>query len=572
MIHIAYNKNDLRYIFLWGDNISANTKKQKEEGRPSLEDFLNKIPAYQFLPSYRGIPKAEVFLNKFEKNSKIIYYCFAGLWKQIADWCNEHDILMQLESDFGYLKYREMEMDLATFTDYVKSWHLALEPRPYQYKAAWLILKYRISMSQLATRAGKTLIAYMVFRYMLEHGAHNILMIVPNTSLVKQGVSDMSKYKEFFKTETVWSKGELCESSNLTIGTFQSLVLKLDRKSKRYDPKFFNKFDVICCDECHTVKCKSIKELLQQDCMKSIKLRFGFSGTVPEGNTINSFTAQALLGPLVQDIRSNELVNEGFLAKVHVTQIKLPYPNNDALKNEYIRCGEYLVGNPVKDKDGKVLQLPKEEQDFTMKYQKKLPFAAEHIKQSSTKEEYINYLVDCCKANGSNLLMLEQMIVHHSKRRVQVMDRLLSETTKNVIVFAHHVEYLKTLYEHFCAQFPEKNVYIITGKTKQKERDRILAEINVKDNCILCASYACCSTGLTFKNLDEGIFAQSFKSKTINLQSIGRGMLRTKTKDTFYLYDIVDCLPTGKLKDQGKVKRRMYLQEKYTVNVKEARF
>lgn len=572
MIHIAYNKNDLRYIFIYGDNISANTQKQKKEKRPSLEDFLNKIPPYMFMPSFTGIPKPEVFLNKFNKNGKTIYYCYSGLWKQIVDWCNMVGIEVQFETDERYFKYREMNMNLEEFTNYVKSWNMNIEPRDYQYKAAWLILKYRISMSQLATRAGKTLIAYMVFRFMLEQGAHNILMIVPNTTLVKQGVKDMSEYQEFFKSETVWSKGEMCESSNLTIGTFQSLIRKLDPKSKHYNPKFFKKFDVICCDECHTAKCASIKTLLNQDCMKDVKLRFGFSGTVPDGNSIESFTCQSLLGPVIQDIRSSELVNEGFLAKVNVTQLKLEYNLNEPLLDEYIRCGEYLVGNCVKDKTGKEIQLPKEQQDYTMKYVKKLPYAVEQIKQSYSKEEYMQYLVDCCKASGSNLLMLEQMIVHRSKKRVAVMDKLLSELTKNTIIFAHHTDYLKSLYNHFKEKFPDKTVHIITGQTSQKMRDRVMKELNERDNCILCASYACCGTGLTFKNLDNGIFAQSFKSKTINLQSIGRGMLKSDEKQTFYLYDIVDCLPTKRLEHQGREKYKMYLNEKYTVNVKQAEY
>jgi hypothetical protein len=79
--------------------------------------------------------------------------------------------------------------------------------------------------------------------------------------------------------------------------------------------------------------------------MKDVKLRFGFSGTVPDGNSIESFTCQSLLGPVIQDIRSSELVNEGFLAKVNVSQLKLEYNLNEPLLDEYIRCGEYLVGN-----------------------------------------------------------------------------------------------------------------------------------------------------------------------------------------------------------------------------------
>ena len=60
-------------------------------------------------------------------------------------------------------------------------------------------MKYRQSLSQLATRAGKTLIAYIVFRYMLENGAKKILMVVPSIQLVKQGVEDFKEYKEFFQ-------------------------------------------------------------------------------------------------------------------------------------------------------------------------------------------------------------------------------------------------------------------------------------------------------------------------------------------------------------------------------------
>lgn len=563
MIHIVYNKNDFRYIFLYGDNISANTAKQKKDKRPSLEDYLNKIPSYMFLPSYTGIPKPEVFLNKFKKDDKIIYYCFSGLWKNIADWCIQNNIVFAVETEnFDYFKYTSFCLSLKEFTDYVNAWNLNISPRDYQLKAAWLILKYRQSMSQLATRAGKTLIAYMVFRYMLENGAHNILMIVPNISLVKQGVADMSEYKEFFKSETVWAKGEMCSSANLTIGTFQSLIKKLDRKSSKYDPKFFNKFDVICCDECHTAKCKSIKTLLTQDFMKNVKIRFGFSGTIPEDSTIESFTCQALLGPKIQDIHSAELVDEGFLASVDVTQVKINYPDNDALIDMYIKCAEYLCGNDKKI-DGKVVKLPKEEQLFTMKNQKTLPFAIQQCKKIYNKHEYRDYLVDLCKAKGSNLLMLEQMIVHRSKRRLLALKEILKKLDKNTIVFAHHTEYLKMLYDYFTNEFPNRPVYIITGSTSTKKRAEIIQNLLTDSNAILCASYACCGTGLTFKNLDYGVFAQSFKSKTINLQSIGRGMLKTDSKDTFYLYDIVDCLPTKRLELHGYAKKKIYTAEKY---------
>ena len=559
MINIKYNPADLRYIFLYGDSSELS----------KLEGFLNKIPSYQFLPSFSGIPRPEVFLYKFKKDGKTYFYTFSGLWKQIVDWCNENNIQHDdLDSNF---KYTSFNLSKEEWYEYVKSWNLTLNPYPYQLDAAWLILKYRQSLSQLATRAGKTLIAYMVFRYMLEHGAHNILMIVPNITLVKQAVDDMKEYKEFFQTETVWAAGELCSTSNLTIGTFQSLVKRCDRKSKKYDPKFFSKFDVICCDEAHTSKCQSIKDILNQDFMKHVKLKFGFSGSLPEPNTIESFTTQSLLGPKVQDLSAKELIDEGFLAKPIITQVRINYNWTPQLKHDYIECGEYLNGNTVTEtytnKNGKLekrdVMLPKEQQKFTMKEKKTLPLVLQQAKPLYDTDEYIQYLVDLCKARGSNLLMLEQMLVHRSQRRIEVIDKLIDGFDKNCIVFGHHVEYLKYLEDHFKQRFPDRPVYLIQGGTAVKKREQIIKNLLTDERAILVASYGCVSTGITLKNMDYCIFAQSFKSQIINKQSLGRLMYKTSSKDEYHLYDIVDCFPTKKLYVQGLAKIRLYQREGY---------
>ena len=88
------------------------------------------------------------------------------------------------------------------------------------------------------------------------------------------------------------------------------------------------------------------------------------------------------------------------------------------------------------------------------------------------------------------------------------------------------------------------------------------------NNVILVASYGCCGTGLTFKNVDYGIFAQSFKSNIINKQSLGRLMLKTKEKSNFYLYDLVDCFPTKRLYLQGLAKIKIYKEEGYDYYIK----
>lgn len=557
MIHIKYNPKDLRYIFLYGD---------KEEIK-ELEKHLNKTPSYMFMPSFRGIPKPEVFLNKMKtKSGDIIYYCFSGLWKEIVDFCDKNHIVHD-DLD-GYFKYTDFELPLPEFYKYVSDWNLNINPREYQIHAAWLILKYRFSLSQLATRAGKTLIAYIVFRYMLEHGAHNILMVVPNTTLVKQGVNDMKEYQEFFNTETVWADGQTVVDSNLTIGTFQSLVKRCDKKSNKYDPKFFDKFDVVLIDECHTAQCDSIKSILKQDFLKNVKIRFGFSGSLPEKNTIESFACQSLLGPCIQDIRSKELMDQGFITPVEIHQIRIHYELTPELIKQYIRCGEYLNGNDVKI--GKnVVKLNKEDREFTITNVKKLPYVIEQLKTLYEPEEYMNYLVDLCKAKGANLLMLEQMLVHRSKKRLDIMDELLFGIDKNTIVFAHHTEYLRFLEKHFKEVFPDRPVYIITGNTSTKNREKIIKSLLTDKGAILCASYGCVGTGLTLKNIDYGIFAQSFKSSIINKQAIGRGLCLANDKDKYRLYDLVDCFPTEQLFQQGISKAKLYKKEQFEFYVKD---
>ena len=88
------------------------------------------------------------------------------------------------------------------------------------------------------------------------------------------------------------------------------------------------------------------------------------------------------------------------------------------------------------------------------------------------------------------------------------------------------------------------------------------------NNVILFASYGCCSTGLTFKNVDYGIFAQSFKSEIVNKQSLGRLLLRNEEKDECYLYDIVDQFPTKKLYTQGLSKIKLYKKEGHEYYIK----
>ena len=180
----------------------------------------------------------------------------------------------------------------------------------------------------------------------------------------------------------------------------------------------------------------------------------------------------------------------------------------------------------------------------------------------------MNFLVELCKASGSNLLNLEQMIAEHSEKKLDIIREIVFSWDKNGIVFAHNSEYIQHLYNYLSKTFPDRPVYVIRGNTPQKKREEIKDKLNnIDTNAILVASYGCVGTGLTFKNIDYCIFTQSFKSKTINLQSIGRGLLPSEGKQEFSVYDLIDYLPTRRLEYQGKAKIKTYKKVDYKYKV-----
>jgi superfamily II DNA or RNA helicase len=79
------------------------------------------------------------------------------------------------------------------------------------------------------------------------------------------------------------------------------------------------------------------------------------------------------------------------------------------------------------------------------------------------------------------------------------------------------------------------------------------------------------STGINIRNLHNIIFASPSKSRVRNLQSIGRGLRKSETKDAATLYDIADDLRHKKhenftLKHFGE-RIKIYSEEKFSFKI-----
>lgn len=208
----------------------------------------------------------------------------------------------------------------------------------------------------------------MVVAYMMEQlGIKKILMIVPNVSLVVQATGDFEQYNKSrvpIRIQQIYAGVKIRKSSNIVIGTYQSLTKK--------DEEYFQQFDAVFVDETHKAKANSIQKIM--DLCWHCDYRFGLSGTIPKRGTVNRLSLMSAMGPLVTQVKANYLQDEGHIAKCKVLQIHMDYATN-----EQKEAFSSLSKNPY-DRQ-KLFTL---EQNFINQNDKRLDFVCNVIKKSTS--------------------------------------------------------------------------------------------------------------------------------------------------------------------------------------------
>ena len=87
-----------------------------------------------------------------------------------------------------------------------------------------------------------------------------------------------------------------------------------------------------------------------------------------------------------------------------------------------------------------------------------------------------------------------------------------------------------------------RKIFFVYGGTDADSREKVRELVEKEKDAIICASYGVYSTGINIRNLHNIVFASPSKSRIRNLQSIGRGLRRSETKEAATLYDISDDL------------------------------
>ena len=205
----------------------------------------------------------------------------------------------------------------------------------------------------------------------------------------------------------------------------------------------------------------------------------------------------------LDEIEVHKLILEGLFGKTKKVTSTKDLIKKKTLSSIAIRC--------------LVLKYNKQEckEVFEMSYQEEIDFLVSHPQRNK-------YICNLVKGLTGNTLVLFQYIEKHGN--------ILHSILKDIID-------------------PTRKIFFVYGGTDADSREKVRELVEGEQNAIICASYGVYSTGVNIRNIHNIVFASPSKSRIRNLQSIGRGLRKSETKEAATLYDISDDLTHSERKN-----------------------
>ena len=138
----------------------------------------------------------------------------------------------------------------------------------------------------------------------------------------------------------------------------------------------------------------------------------------------------------------------------------------------------------------------------------------------------------------------ELQFIVTNKKRMDFCCNLLRSLSGNTLCLFQLVEkHGKPLFERLeNERSSARNYYFVYGGTETEERERIRTLVDTGNNSTIVASFGVFSTGINIRNIHNIVLASPSKSKIRVLQSLGRGLRISPSKDSILVYDIADNL------------------------------
>jgi superfamily II DNA or RNA helicase len=494
------------------DNVNVLMASMNDELLTNLKNhFTNPVKHARFMSSYKsGNWDGKI---RFLKNDGILP---RGLLPEAIETMDKWGYKYKFQGE-----YDESSIDISNFRNIVEaeliekqSEDKKLEPWAHQWTCAEELLKSKRGIVKAATSAGKSYIVTMVAKYLLHnHYIKKMLLVVPRSDLVIQFQRDAMEYGMEEKDIGMFFGKVKDTDQPIIIATWQSLQNVEDRE-------FFEEFDCLFVDEVHGAgsgdkKSKSKRAnggtIMRQICdnCTNASWRFGCTGTLPT-DPLEVRTIISGLGPVVHEVKANELMEKG-----HVTQLKITIP--------FISYD-------------KKVDTPKEDIPATAKFNAERKFVENYL----PRLKLISKIVKLRLSKGENILILANSLN-------------FGEKIKKTIEFLNKDEFTE--------------VYYISGEMDTDKRKEIRQMMEDSKRVVVIATTSLFSTGISVKNLHSVIFGNIGKSKITTLQAIGRSLRQHSTKAYARVYDLCDNLKYNAKHAQERM--NFYSDEEFEIKIQE---
>lgn len=498
-----------------------------------MEIWLTRhVKGYRFNPAFKmGVWNGK---QTYFNNGRVNF----GLWKECMRGCQEIGASFILENKDEFPINREVTLEsVQNFCKEFFKNHKRKEksgewvdffPYDHQIESAYKILKNRFCLAEVATSGGKTLIISIVYFYTLTHinPQAKLLIIVPSITLVTQFYDSIVDFniglnKDYdggnpnphnLVIEEVMSdrprKHGNETNPNIYIGTYQSL--------EKWPKEFFSQFHTVAVDESHGAKSATLKSILKKT-FKHAYSRFGVSGTFPPEDSCEILTIQSVLGPKITEVSATELKEKGIITPMEIKVVIMNHNDPDYLANLKI------------------------------------------IKKGGMAKESLD---------------LEKDYIHKSEKRLDLIKKLVEKCDKNTLILFYTIEYGQMIFSKLSKELPNYDFFYIDGEVKNKQREEIKSFMEDTSGKVkvLIASFGTLSTGVSINAIFNVVFADSFKSEQIIIQSIGRALRLHEDKKTAIIFDLVDIFKeddqSNILFNQFKEREKFYKKRNYPYKVK----
>jgi len=310
---LKVEKRDESNLLVWGD----------ADVEYALEDYFSFfVDGYKFMPKFR----AKLWDGKARMYSIVRKTLPAGLYGYLKHFCAERDIELQTVGPSPEPVATVSADDLAEFISDldIHARGKSIEVYDYQSLACLIGLNDKRRLLLSPTASGKSLIIYLIMRWLLVKHGFTILILVPTTTLVTQLRADFADYSTANgwdveeHTQPIFSGFTKTVNTKVVVSTWQSVY--------KQPASWFNQFDCVIGDEAHLFAAASLSTCMAK--MTDVSYRIGTTGTIKDGK-VNKLTLEGHFGPVHQVSTTRELMDAGRVSDLKIKILMLGYSAED---------------------------------------------------------------------------------------------------------------------------------------------------------------------------------------------------------------------------------------------------